>query len=68
MARLESLRARIALNSKFLVIFSCGFLLTKQVKFPEFQNKARWYSIDQKFYADGEKTMDSNFEPLRDMA
>jgi hypothetical protein len=34
-------------------------------KVPKFQYTAWWYSIDQKFHADVEKTHGPNFEPLR---
>jgi hypothetical protein len=52
-ARLEGLSAEIVLSSKFLVTWPRG-LLPNLAKVPYFQYRRLWYSIVQKFHADGE--------------
>jgi hypothetical protein len=52
-ARLKGLSAEIVLNSKFEVTWARG-LLPNPAKVPYFQYRVLWYSIVQKFHADGE--------------
>jgi hypothetical protein len=55
MVRLKGLSVRIILSILFLVICACG-QIPNPAKVPKFQYTTLWYSIDQEFYADGEKT------------
>jgi hypothetical protein len=49
-----------------MVICTCG-LLSYPAKVPKFHYTAWWYSIDQEFQVDVEKTHVPNFEPLRSL-
>jgi hypothetical protein len=62
--RLKVFSVRIVSSLGFMVIYACG-LPANSVKVPKFLYTAWWYSIDQKFCADAEKSHGPQFETTK---